>query len=368
MKKIDILTYHRVYNFGSLLQTYALQEYLKSMDCDVEVIDYYPKRLRMKNTLFHVNPRWKKPFIKMIIHLIPAIVARLLGYNMMNRFLHRFINLSPKSYLDEQELKADLPKADIYLNGSDQIWNIDTADGEVDKVFFMEFIPNNSVKAAYAGSFGKDNFPDDKIREIGKCLSKYKKISVREKSGLKVLEAAGINSGEWVLDPSFLLTQEDWLKIAKKIQIPQHYLLVYNLNRNPRINNLAIKIAKEKGLEIVNFAHSFSMIKGAKNIIYPTPNSFIYLFSNAEYVVTDSFHGTAFSINFNRQFICIPAPRFNSRLESVLGLVGLEERLLGDSDDFMIIDKKIDYERVNQIIEIERAHSNAFLKQVIELV
>lgn len=367
MKKIAILTYHRVYNFGSLLQTYALQETLKNKGCSVEVIDYYPERLRMKKTLFHVNQRWRKPFYKMVEHLIPAVIARLLGYHMMNVFLKHYINLTSNSYIDEQDLVENIPLADIYLNGSDQVWNLDTADGEVDKVFFMGFLPDSAVKAAYAGSFGQDSFSEEKTKEIGKYLGSYKMISVREKSGLNILHNAGIDDGEWVLDPSFLLNKEQWMKIAKEMSLPEHYLLIYNLNRNPRISNLAKKIAKERNLKIVNFAHSFVIIKGEKNVLYPTPNTFITMFANADYVVTDSFHGTAFSINFNRQFICVSAPRFNSRLKSVLGLVGLEERLLGDTGDFTVISKTIDYTAVNSIIDNERKHSEDFLNRVIEM-
>lgn len=367
MKKIGILTYHRVYNFGSLLQTYALQEYLKKKECEVEVIDYYPKRLRMRNTLFHVNPSWSQPITKRIVHLVPAVVARALGYLMMNTFLHKYVNLSKRSYLDEEELKKDLPEENVYLNGSDQVWNLDTADGVIDKVFFMEFIPESKNKAAYAGSFGKDCFSEDQLKEIGYFLKQYKIVSVRERTGLDILQKAGIEGGKWVLDPSFLLNKSEWMQIAKKVQIPEHYLLVYNLNRNPRINNLAVKIAKEKKLQIVNFAHSFCFIPGAKNVLYPTPNSFLYLFANADYVVTDSFHGTAFSINFNRQFICVPAPRFNSRLRSVLGLVGLEDRLLNDEDDFEIINRMIDYTKINYIIEKERNMSDEIINDILAL-
>ena len=367
MKKIGILTYHRVFNFGSLLQTYALQHYLEKMNYDVEVIDYYPTRLQKKELLFHVSPKWRKPFYKMIVHLIPAVLSRLLGYRMMDNFLRKYIHLTDKTYENSTELSIDTPQEDIYMNGSDQIWNVDTAGGEVDDVFFMDFLPEEAVRTAYAGSFGKDDFTDESIEKIAQCLKKYRAISVRERSGLDILKKAGIKNGQWVLDPTFLLKPEEWKDIASDIKLPKQYVLVYNLNRNPRITNLAIKIAKEKNIPIVNFAHSFVFIKGAKNVVYPTPNTFVTMFANASYVVTDSFHGTAFSINFNRQFICVPAPRFNSRLESILGLVGLNERLLGETDDFDIISKPIDYEAVNLIVSKERTKSYEFLKQLTEL-
>lgn len=362
MKKIAILTYHRVFNFGSLLQTYALQRYIESTGNKAFVIDYYPERLRKKRLLFHVNPRWSKPFATKICHLIPAVIARLLGYRMMNTFLKQYITMTDRSFVDENELKENLPAADLYLNGSDQIWNVDTSDGEVDKVFFMEFLPKEKRKAAYAGSFGKDDFSENDLRQIGRLLSRYDCVSVREKSGLDVLERAGIQGGEWVLDPTFLLQPEEWMKISESIKLPERYLLVYNLNRNPEIAKAAEFIAKEKKLKIVNFAHSFAFIKGAKNIIYPTPNMFITLFANADYVVTDSFHGTAFSINFNRQFICIPAPRFNGRLESILGLFKIEERLIQDGNYDTIIKSNIDYEKVNTILQAEREKSYGFMR------
>ena len=365
MKKIAILTYHRVFNFGSLLQTYALQHYIELTGNQAYVIDYYPERLRKKRLLFHVNPRWSKPFAKKICHLIPAVISRLLGYRMMNTFLNQYITMTDKSYIDENELRKDLPAADVYLNGSDQIWNVDTSDGEVDKVFFMSFLPEKKVKAAYAGSFGKDDFSENDLHQIGELLSSYNCISVREKSGLNILEKAGIKGGEWVLDPTFLLKKDEWLKISKPIKLPEHYLLVYNLNRNPEIIRAAELIAKEKNLKIVNFAHAFTFIKKARNIIYPTPNTFITLFANADYVVTDSFHGTAFSINFNRQFICIPAPRFNTRLESILGLFKIEERLVRDGKYDKIIKNNIDYENVHTILQIERQKSYSFINQRI---
>lgn len=367
MKKIGILTYHRVFNFGSLLQTYALQNYLEKMGCDVEVIDYYPDRLRKKNLLFHINPKWKSPFYKLIMHLIPAIISRMLGYKMMNDFLKKYIKLTAKSYKDVNELVDELPDEDIYMNGSDQIWNVDTAEGVVDEVFFMNFLPDNAIRTAYAASFGKEMFSEENIVEMKQYLLKYSAISVRENTGVDILNKIGIKDCQWVLDPTFLLKLEDWKKIQTKIKLPERYLLVYNLNRNSTITYLANEIAKDKGLKIVNFAHSFVFIKGAKNIIYPTPNLFITLFENAEYVITDSFHGTAFSINFERQFICVSAPKFNSRIKSILDLIGEPDRLLDEVDYFKIINKKIDYNKVNKIIEKERRKAEIFIDKVIRL-
>ena len=257
MKNIGILTYHRVFNFGSLLQTYALQHYLEKMHCNVEVIDYYPDRLKKKKLLFYVNPNWRNPFYKRIVYLIPAVITRLFGYKMMDDFLKKYIKLTPDSYERVDDLIANLPKEDIYMNGSDQIWNVDTADGVIDDVFFMKFLPDDAIKTAYAGSFGKDDFRESDIKKIGECLNKYKAVSVREKSGLLVLEKAGIKNGKWVLDPTFLLNMSEWLEIGAEIKLPKRYVLVYNLNRNPRITNLAKRIAAKKSLPIVNFAHSF---------------------------------------------------------------------------------------------------------------
>ncbi len=366
MKKIGILTYHRVFNFGSLLQTYALQNYLERKNCDVEVIDYYPSRLRKKELLFHINPKWRRPIFKLIVHLIPAVATRLLGYHMMNTFLNKYIKLTSQQYETIDDLIKNIPKEDIYLNGSDQIWNVETANGEVDRVLFMDFLDNDSIRAAYAGSFGKDDFSDESLKEIKKYLDKYSAISVREKSGVSILEKIGIKESRWVLDPTFLLRTTDWDKIAGKINLPNKYLLVYNLNRNPRISQIAMKIATRKNLKIVNMAQSLTFVKGAKNILYPTPNTFITMFKNAEYVVTDSFHGTAFSINFEKQFVCIPAPRFNARLESILELINESDRLLL-TDDISIVDREINYNIVSSIIEEERKIADKFIDKIVGL-
>ena len=109
MKRIGILTYHRVFNFGSLLQTYALQKYLEDKGQAVEVIDYYPERLQKKRLLFHVNPKWSRPIWKMILHLAPAVITRLMGYYMMDTFLAKYVHLTDRVYETEDDLKKKMP-------------------------------------------------------------------------------------------------------------------------------------------------------------------------------------------------------------------------------------------------------------------
>ena len=161
---------------------------------------------------------------------------------------------------------------------------------------------------------------------------------------------------------------ENWKKFASVKKVPKPgYVFVYNLNRNGLIKEVAKAIAKEKGLRIINFADTFDFIKGAKNRFGNTAEDFVNHIANADYVVTDSFHGTAFSLNLNRQVIVVKAPRYNSRIESILRVAGiLETRLVGTVDEgIKALATPIDYQQVNPRIEEARKKSYEYLKTAL---
>ena len=362
--KVSIITLHRITNFGSLLQTYATQKYIQSLGYDTEVVDFVPDGITFKRGV------WPKgaSLLSKAIKFAPLLFCNTLQFSMVDKYLKEHIKTTPVRYNNYKELSENPPVADIYLSGSDQVWNTQNNNPEDDlKAYYLCFVPENKRKIAYAGSFGKEDFSDEEKAKIGNWLKSYDYISVREDAALKTLDSLGV-SGEWVTDPTLLLTQDDWRDFCKKKKPEPGYVFVYNLNRNKLLEEAAVRIAAEKGLRVVNFADTFEFVKGAENRFNNDAFDFLNYISNADFVVTDSFHGTAFSLNFNRQFVCVSAPKYNCRLESILRLTGLlDNRLVFDVDGALDAAKtEIDYSVVAPKLEEERKKSRDFLKNALE--
>jgi len=361
--KVEIITLHRITNFGSLLQTYATQTAVEKLGQKAEVIDFVPDGITFKRGCWPRNnvPVWKK-----LIKLLPLLVVNLIEYHDTDNFLRKYVHTTNKRYGSYREILDDIPEADIYLSGSDQVWNTQNNNPEDDlKAYYLGFVPEGKKRVAYAGSFGKNEFTAGESAIIKEFLAKYDAISVREYDGLKILERHGFVNGVHVVDPTLLLTAEEWLAFAGKKAPKSGYVFIYNLNRNRLLKDMAVAIAKERGLRIVNFADTFDFIPGAENRMFNSALDFINHIANADMVLTDSFHGTVFSINFNRQFITVKAPRYNSRLESILRQTGLlESRMVCSLEEGMRTSRDtIDYSPVNNVIIDARKQSYDYLKQ-----
>ncbi len=363
--KVEIITLHRITNFGSMLQTYATQTAIEKLGHQVEVLDFVPEGITFKRGCFPKNnaPLWKK-----LLKLGPLFVCNVIQFAILNRFIRRYIHITSKRYGCYRDILADVPQADIYLSGSDQVWNTQNNNPEEDlKAYYLGFVPKGKRRVAYAGSFGKNSFTPKESSIIREYLSKYDYISVREDDGLTILRNHGIDHGVHVVDPTLLLSANEWRQFASKKAPKQGYVFVYNLNRNQLVKLLAVEIAKEQNLRIVNFADSFDFIPHANNRLFNSAIDFINYIAHADYVITDSFHGTAFSINFNRQFICVKAPRYNSRIESILRQCDLiNTRLVVSKEAGMQASRRaIDYERVNPLINRAREQSLIYIEKAL---
>lgn len=362
--KVELITLHRITNYGSLLQTYATQTAIERIGHELEVLDFVPDGMTFKRACWPNNnsPIWKK-----VMKFLPLFAINLIQFNDTNRFLSKYIHVSKKRYGCYGEIVQDIPEADAYVSGSDQVWNTQNNNPKADlNAYYLGFVPEGKKRIAYAGSFGKNVFTDEEQAIIKNHIFKYDCISVREDDGLKILEQFGCTDGIHVVDPTLLLTGEEWKNFALSSTKPKPgYVFVYNLNRNSLIKEIAKKLAKDKGLRIVNFADSLDFITGAENRVFNTALDFINHIAHADYVVTDSFHGTAFSINLNRQFITVKAPRYNSRIESILRLSGLlDSRLVSSLDEAVkVADRSIKYVTVNEKIGKAREKSYKYLQE-----
>lgn len=360
--KISLITLHRVTNFGSLLQTLATQQALINLGYEVEVVDYIPEGLSFFRAIWPRNHSIAKKMIK----FFPLLLCNCIQYRIVDQFLKKYINLTPIQYNSLQELKSQCPSADYYLSGSDQIWNTQNNNPEEDLGAYYLAYTNSKNKIAYAGSFGRDDYSNKELLNMTKWLKEYKAISVREDNGVILLKRMGIE-GVHVLDPTLLISKSEWSNILPIKKIKRRYIFVYNLNRNKLIEKLAINIAKEKNVEIVNFADTYEFVKGANNRIVNTPIDFVSYLSQAEMVLTDSFHGVAFSINFERQFICTPPPKYECRLTSILRMFGCERRMILEMNEANdLIENEIDYKKVRELLIAKRVESFSFLKEALD--
>ncbi len=364
--KIEIVTLHRITNFGSMLQTYATQRSIEKLGHQAEVLDFVPVGMTYKRAVFPIE---KVPLVVQAAKFIPRLVCMTTEFAVMSSFINKYIKVSSRKYHNYQEIIENIPFADAYLSGSDQVWNTQNHNPDDDlKAYYLGFAPKGKKRVAYAGSFGKNDFTETEIAIMKEYLAKYDAISVREDDGLNILQRLGFNNGVHVVDPTLLLAGEEWKDFASRHKKPKgNYIFVYNLNRNKLIKEIAVRLSKETGLKIINFADTYDFIPGAKNRLVNNAFDFINHIAGAEYVVTDSFHGTAFSINLNRNVVTVKAPRYNSRLESILRLTGLQSRMVENVEDGVkIAMQPVDYTGVNIKLNVAREISWNYLKNALE--
>lgn len=368
--KIELITRHSVPNYGSLLQSYATQKAIEKMGHTSEIINYtrYEERDNNLATALLKGKKWDQNFILRQIYKIIQTPNYSKMYRQFEKYRKNFLKETDKIYGDIKELKDDCPQADVYCSGSDQIWGrIGTVD--FDETYFLDFVKNKKC-ISYASSLGKIELSQELEKNMEELLKKYSHILVREKTAKEILLDKNIKNVEQVLDPTFLLRQDEWNELCKKskIKLNKKYILVYQLHDNKDFNKYAKELAKKKKLKLLRLSPSLYHITRSGKLIYlPTQYDFLNYFANAEYILTDSFHATVFSIIFNKKFIDImPLNKTGTRIDSILQLLQIENRILKDYNDYTLIDNDIDYNKVNSLLEKEREKSIELFKNAIE--
>ena len=333
MKKIGIITYHNPCNYGATLQSLATVKYLKKKNFDVSVINYVPSSRKnfgkLKDTINTINGNVLK---KIIIGFIKN-----LSYIKMRKTFDKYsVGLLPltKEYKNDEELISNPPVADIYCTGSDQVWN-NYYTKKFEKPFFLDFVPNGKPCFSFAASFGKSSFNDGEKKELKELLKKYEFISVRETDGLGVLNEIGIENAFQILDPTLMLDFGEWDKIVSNNIKESDYVLVYQLHGDSKTYEIAKKFAKDNNLKIIKINTMYHHYKiGSKNIMLPTLEKFLGYIKNAKYVFTDSFHGVAFSLMFNRLMGVTLPHNFSNRITSLLNQIDGNSFIIDNYDDW----------------------------------
>lgn len=357
--KINIITCHDVYNHGASLQAYALQTYLSSQGHFVEIIDYKPDYLSRHYRLTTIgNPKYNKPLIKYLYILakLPIRLISLRRKHTFDLFTKRSLKLTHR-YNSYQELKNNPPQADCYIAGSDQIWNTLFQNGK-DPAFYLDFAPSDKIKISYAASFSTTSIQEIYLPFVKKQLQNFHSISIRERSSLPLLFSLGFK-GVAVCDPVFLLSKEKWESFLLPQKKHEKYVLVYDFDNNQVFKSIAETIAENHGLKIYNIGATQKKY-ASKNFIYSGPFEFLSLIHDASYVISNSFHATAFSLIFQRDFCVINRKEdINIRMSSLLNDLHLTNRIVSEYSNSLKI--PIDYSSINSIIGKKTHFSKQFL-------
>ena len=312
--RIATITCQNAINHGARLQCYALVHHLQKQGHEVEVIDYRPKYMRGARPLFYWPGTSIKEWVKLFVQ-IPLRRKALKRQEYFEAFSEKYIPRT-RIYNSIDDLRADPPKADMYLAGSDQIWNTSFPNG-TDPGYYLDFGPKETRRESYAASFAITEIEPAKKAWVKENLQRFDKITVREQSALKILEDLGVK-GELCEDPVFLLSAEEWDEIADGTGKGERYVLVYDFYLDDAIRKVAQQLAKENGCKIYAICH-VDVSYADRNFVFAGPETFVSLIKNAQYVVSNSFHGTVFAMIYGVPYKVVDRPDgLNVRMHDLL--------------------------------------------------
>ncbi len=341
--KIATLTTHRPYNYGAALQSYALQKYLKECGYDTELIDYIPSYFRRKLSAY-------------IIRCIDMIRCRYV----FHKFLKNHIELTKRKYRSVENLKKAEFDYDAFIVGSDQVWNMNMNNGK-DDAFFLSFVDEDRLKISYAASIAMDYISAEQFLRFKSLTSDYTAVSVRERSNAKMLTDKGITC-EQVCDPVYLLSKEEWRKISTQKKQKNKYVLVYAFYNQKDVYDYAEEYAKKYDLKLYYVTTCFfsRLSLPGRQLWCPNITEFIGLIDNAQMVITNSFHGLAFSLIFNKPVSVFKTnKKGNNRITDMLFSVGIEEQ------EKNCIAEITDYTKINPKLNVLIEKSKDFLEKSI---
>lgn len=388
MKKVGLVICYFHINYGSMLQAYATQYTLDKMNVENEAVFCNDPHMYMTMN------KWEYYFHKLTDPELVADKIRRTRGKIFHRFFktdfyekqklrnHKFEEFSAdhfrvsKPYKNRNELVRDADNYGAFIVGSDQLWSAANIDNDF---YTLTFVPDHIPRIAYATSFGTSKLPAYQHRKAKEFLERFDALSVREESGRKIIKALTGRDARVVLDPTLLLEREDWEKLAgEQPVLNEKYIFCYFLGANSANREFASRLRQKTGYRIAALLHMDEYVRSdegfADYAMYDIgPAEFVNLIRNAQYVCTDSFHGTVFSIIFEKQFFTFNRFRkgssisTNTRIDSLLSMLDLEERRKTGGEDVSICMKQIpDYSGVREKLRDRRRESLDYLKSSLE--
>ncbi len=344
--KIGIMTFHWATNYGAVLQAYALQQTLNEMGHEAVLIDYYP-------------PKFKKTILNILkikrVYLIPRSLKSRKKEKNIAPFRAKYLKRT-MYYPSSQELRESATYFDCYICGSDQIWNqsfVRSSEQEKNFAYFLDFVPKDKIIASYAASFGANTYPEDLQSDLKEVLLRFDEISVREQSGVEIIKRLGIDKAQLVPDPTLLRSAEHYEALL--CEGPKDkYVCSYMLHGKQKDALPVLNALFEMGLK-----HRACSDNGVEQ--------WLTEIHSAAFVVTNSFHGTVFSILFHKPFaaVLIDGSGMNDRITTLLKTLGLEDRIY--QGDQTMLSAQIDWTSVDEKMDVYRQCGYAFLENVLNI-
>ena len=373
--KTGIITFHFVHNQGAVLQCYALQTALKKLGHDASVIDYRPRYhaaryAARKNPFALASNNWKKHCDQTVLHkayhaargfargIISCIKAPdQLREENFDRFVSKHL-IQTECFSSLARLRKAAPKMDAYISGSDQLWNPDLLDGSMDPAYFLDFGGDEVKRITYAVSL-KQGYNDQEKIAIKKMCERIDFLSTREHS--ETLDEVLDRSYHVCVDPTLLLDQEDYRPLESENSEKEPYIFVYGFETSDGICEAVKLISEELGLRVINGSpDKIKLGAGITTAENYAPDQFLSYIKNAEFVVTNSFHGTAFSIIYGKQFVTVPHSTRGKRMIELLHKLGLSGRLWGEES--FSWKTPVDHDTAREKMAQLRAESLDYLK------
>ena len=367
--RASIITFQESSNNGALLQAYALQTVLTDLTgekCDI--INYHSA---------HKAKDYKNHNKKEILVYLNRLLSKRIRNTMDKKaavFKDTFLNITGKVYYCLDDLKELNSEYDNFVCGSDQVWNPNNTGG--DEAFLLSFVADDSKLISYAPSIALSKIPDE-FKEIYKRnILRFTHLSVREKSGKNIIKDLTNKDAKVVLDPTLLLDSHRWNTILQSIETKEPYIFVYCITHRPQLIEYAKKLRKHTGLPIVMAIHTVRDVyicrkNGFRGMIV-SPQEFVGAIANAEHVITNSFHATVFSVNYQVNMSIFGnkgrMKDANNRMKDILTQLHLGDRFIDDSSEYNILTDDVqNFDEVIASLHTMRKESMDFLGSALSL-
>lgn len=378
--KIGLITFHFAYNYGAVLQAWAMQIFLETQGHDVDIIDYRPYyhterygvTRSLRATARNLNNLYPHKYLRIARGILGTVIENIQLYSLRKRkrdlfesFINEKLNTTQTCH-NLQDLEQISDDFDVLIAGSDQIWNSHLTNHTFDDAYFLQFGKLDTKRIIYATSIGETT-PSLCSEHVKKMNFRLNAISCREAKDAVVLQLGLQDKVDCVPDPTILLESSLYDQLGIHNVDSSGYVLLYILTPNAMLEQKA-ELLVDEGRKVISISPIKVNAKGVETVYPVSPTKFLSMIANADFILTNSFHGTSFSIIFERPFAVGIHGKRNERLENLLSMVGLKERLVSTMNDLdTIIQKPIDYKSVTVALNIYRMNGKNFLDKQFSL-
>ena len=361
MKKIGILTFHRANNYGAVLQAYALKQTLLSLHAQVQIVNYLCPAIEDFYSFW--SGSFSLKWLALKVGKLLFLAKFLSNQRKFEQFRSRYLkDTTPVAAADIAKLNAIYA---LFITGSDQVFNPRITG--FDKNYLLDFVQDNSKKYSYAASVAVEDISAQEEKFLSNYLKNFAGISVREKQTVEKLHQVTGKPILVHLDPTLLLTKQNWQHIASLPKNQSNYILLYLMDENSKIIDFTQRLSKHTGLKVIHISASLRSKTPFKSMCV-TPQQWLGYFLGATYIVTNSFHGLVFSLNFNKPFFVDvvragDARLRNDRILNMLELTGFTNRLIEQIGTNY--EEPLNFSVSNNILQQEKARALAYLKEIV---